>query len=416
MAGRRATAACAPRPALHPLPDVATMSKPTAAPPPTAADPGHGHAVVIANGLRRELLLHQQELQDQNQELQRTQLQLAAALDRYRDLFDRAPVGYFNLDADGRVLEANQTAAVLIGQPRADLPGLRLSSFMVVADADRWHLHRVWAAKQPVAQAIELPLRRPGGHVLHAQLDCLGVDAPGGGLNLRVTLTDLTPQRQAEAAHRAARRVIAAQEAERLRMARQLHDDLGQRLSLTKMELARLLAAVPGPHGGDGLLAALDGAVAIVRQVAAELGPLMLADLGLAAAVDAYARDMAARAGWQLTLGLPHDDLQLDEQDAVTLYRVFQQALALLASLRGLRVVTVDLVHDTSAVTLSLLGRPVDARRRPLPASDRQRWRALQDSARLLGCDVTLDHAAGAGLGCHLRLPAAAAPAPAGSR
>jgi signal transduction histidine kinase len=171
---------------------------------------------------------------------------------------------------------------------------------------------------------------------------------------------------------------------------------------------------VPGPSGGEGLLAALDGAVAIVRRVAAELGPLMLADLGLAAAVDAYARDMAVRAGWQLALGLPSDDLQLDEQDAVTLYRVFQQALALLATMHGLRVVTVDLAHDTGAVTLSLQGRPVDGRRGPLPAPERQRWRALQDSARLLGCDVTLDHAAAAGLRCHLRL--SAAPAPEGSR
>jgi PAS domain S-box-containing protein len=392
------------------------MPKRTASPMSTTADPGHGHAVVIANGLRRELLLHQQELQDQNQELRRTQLQLAAALDRYRDLFDRAPVGYFNLDAEGRVLEANQTAAAMIGQPRADLQGVRLSSFMLMADADRWHLHRVWAAQQPVAQAIELPLRRPGGHVVHAQLDCLGVVAPGGGLNLRVTLTDLTLQRQAEAAHRAARRVIAAQEAERLRMARQLHDDLGQRLSLTKMELARLLAATPGPSGWDGLLAALDGAVAIVRRVATELGPLMLADLGLAAAVDAYARDMAGRAGWQLSLGLPSDDLQLDEQDAVTLYRVFQQALALLATVDGLRVVTVDLVNDAGVVTLGLQGRPVGWRRGSLPAPERQRWRALQDSARLLGCDVSVDHAAGAGLRCHLRLSAAAAPAPAGAQ
>lgn len=392
------------------------MPKPTAVRRPAAADQAGGETASTAVGLRRALLLHQQELEDQNQELRRTQAQLAAAHDRYRDLFDRAPVGYVTLDADGRVLEANQTARAMVGLAGADLQGQRLSACMAAADADRWHLHRVRAMQQTTAQPIELPLRRLGGQVLHAHLDCLGVAAPDGARQLRVTVTDLTLQRQVEEGHRSARRVVAAQEAERLRMARQLHDDLGQRLSLTKMQLTRLLASLPAEAGGAALLDGLEGAVATVRRVAAQLGPLMLADLGLAAAVDAYARDVAARVGWQLALRLPADDLCLEEQDAVSLYRVFQQTLALLADTPGLRAVTVDLAHDAGVMQLRLLGRPAHGQRPAVGAADSQRWRALQDSARLLGCDVSLDQAATAAVGCTLRLAASSQPARAGSR
>lgn len=392
------------------------MPKPTADQSPAEADTVGAEAASAAVDLRPALLLHQQELEDQNQELRRTQAQLAGAHDRYRDLFDHAPVGYVTLDGDGRVLEANQTARAMVGQQGFDLRGQRLSGCMAAADADRWHLHCVRAMQQPMSQAIELQLRRPGGEVMHAHLDCLGVARPDGTRHLRVTVTDLTLQWQVEESHRSARRAVAAQEAERLRISRQLHDDLGQRLSLAKMQLTRLLASLPAEAGGGTLLDALEAAVATVRRVAAELGPLMLADLGLSAAVDAYARDAAARAGWQLTLRLPADDLRLEEQDAVSMYRVFQQALGLMADTPGLRTVTVDLVHDAGVMQLRLQGRPGDGQGSAAGAALRPRWRALRDSARLLGCDVSLDRVAAAGVGCTIRLATSAPPARTDSR
>ena len=190
------------------------MPKPTAVQHPADADQAGGESASASSavGLRRALLLHQQELEDQNQELRRTHVQLAAAHDRYRDLFDHAPVGYVTLDAQGRVREANQTARAMFGHPGVDLQGQRLSACMAAADADadRWHLHRVRAMQQTTAQPIELPLRRLGGQVMHAHLDCLGVAAPDGTRQLRVTVTGLTLQRQVEEGHRCARRAVAA--------------------------------------------------------------------------------------------------------------------------------------------------------------------------------------------------------------
>ena len=91
--------------------------------------------------LIHELQVHQIELEMQNEELRRAQDQLEASHARYFDLYDLAPVGYFTVDEQGTILEANLTAAKLLGIERGTLLAQPLTRFVVPGDRDVWHRH-----------------------------------------------------------------------------------------------------------------------------------------------------------------------------------------------------------------------------------------------------------------------------------
>ena len=86
-----------------------------------------------AQRLLQELEVHQVELEMQNAELQKTRNELEVALEKYTDLYDFAPAGYFSLDVSGIILEVNLTGAALLGLQRSRLINLRLQRFVVGA-------------------------------------------------------------------------------------------------------------------------------------------------------------------------------------------------------------------------------------------------------------------------------------------
>ena len=86
--------------------------------------------------LIHELQVHQIELEMQNEELRRTQQQLEASRDRYADLYDFAPVGYFTLSETSLILEVNLTAAAMLGVERSQLIQQPLTRFIVREDQD----------------------------------------------------------------------------------------------------------------------------------------------------------------------------------------------------------------------------------------------------------------------------------------
>ena len=80
--------------------------------------------------LLHELQVHQIELEMQNAELQDARDEVEAGLEKYTDLYDFAPVGYFSIDEQGLILEVNLTGAALLGVERSRLAKRRLTRFV----------------------------------------------------------------------------------------------------------------------------------------------------------------------------------------------------------------------------------------------------------------------------------------------
>jgi|GEM_PF-144018 len=150
--------------------------------------------------LIHNLQVHQLELELQNEELRRAQLELQAARDRYADLYNLAPVGYFTLDADGVIKEANLTGASLLGMDRSSLLGAPFTRFVVKEDREGYAVYRVRLGKSEGPQTTEVRLVKPGGAEFQARLRGMAAyDSEGKFKQGKLTISDITERKRAEA-------------------------------------------------------------------------------------------------------------------------------------------------------------------------------------------------------------------------
>ena len=149
--------------------------------------------------LVHELEVHQIELQLQNEELRRAQLDLEEARDRYLDLYDFAPVGYVTLDPMGVILEANLTATKLLRIDRKDLIGEKLSHFVPASEQDTLHLHIQRVLSTVGKHTCEIRLRAPDDTRRHLHLESVAVEEEEGThRKCRTAVSDVTGLKQAK--------------------------------------------------------------------------------------------------------------------------------------------------------------------------------------------------------------------------
>ena len=145
-----------------------------------------------------ELRVHQIELEMQNEELRRAQLELEASRLRYFDLYDLAPVGYLSLSVDGLIQQANFTAAALLGVGRKSLVGQSITRFVLSEDQDIMYLCRRQLLTSREPQTFELRMIRGGGSSFWAHLECTAALDPDSAPTHRLVLSDITGRKQAE--------------------------------------------------------------------------------------------------------------------------------------------------------------------------------------------------------------------------
>ncbi|MEP6601589.1 MAG: PAS domain-containing protein, partial [Nitrospirota bacterium] len=130
--------------------------------------------------LVQELQVHQIELEMQNDELRRTQLELEAVRDRYVDLYDFSPVGHLTLDTHGTIVEANLRAGTLLGLNRNKLIGEPLARFIASSDKGTFHRYCQEVLKTDTRQICEVSLRPEAGVLRWIYFESLAVqDEPG---------------------------------------------------------------------------------------------------------------------------------------------------------------------------------------------------------------------------------------------
>jgi PAS domain S-box-containing protein len=151
--------------------------------------------------LIEDLHVHQIELEMQNEELRRAQLELEEARDRYSDLYDFAPVGYFTINDNGLILEANLTGVRLLYDERSNLINERFSGFIVSDCQDKFYLHCRDVLRSRTNQSCDLQMVTKDGTQFYARLESGAIQAKAGNsLQIRMAVTDISHRAQAREA------------------------------------------------------------------------------------------------------------------------------------------------------------------------------------------------------------------------
>jgi chemotaxis family two-component system sensor kinase Cph1 len=138
--------------------------------------------------LAHELAVHQAELEIQNEELREARAAAEEARDRYLDLYDFAPVGYFTLDGHGRIVQANLTGCRLLHTTRSAIKNRLFTKFIAEDETDRFYLHRKKALENDSKQTFELKMLKADGTPFWAHLDTI----KAGEERLRVSVIDIS--------------------------------------------------------------------------------------------------------------------------------------------------------------------------------------------------------------------------------
>jgi PAS domain S-box-containing protein len=332
--------------------------------------------------LLHELQVHQIELEMQNTELEQARDRMEILLEKYTDLYDFAPVGHFSLDEQARIVEVNLTGAALLGVERARLSQRGLPRFVAPASQAIFmaFLKRIFAG--PERQVCEIAIRKADGAVFWANVHGVAaISGAGSEKWCRLTVSDITLLKQAEEAQRRmealtvttreltreiarrqavedalraseagqrellnqarrtqeelrrlSHRVLHAQEDERKRISRELHDEITQTLVGINVSLEALAReATVNPRRIKRKIARTQRLVAksvnIVHRFARELRPTSLDDLGLIPSLHAFMKEFTKRTGIRVHFTTFAGVEQLSSARRTALYRVVHSAL-----------------------------------------------------------------------------------------
>lgn len=148
----------------------------------------------------QELNVHQIQLATQNESLQRISKELEKSRDDYRELFDFAPVGYFTLAPDYRILEVNLTGCTMLGLSRQDLLNDVFTRYLLPAYTDTFYLCLQNAEKSKALIACEYQMHKSSGSVFAVSARIGWTPEVGGQRQCRLAIMDVTEQKKAETA------------------------------------------------------------------------------------------------------------------------------------------------------------------------------------------------------------------------
>ena len=323
---------------------------------------------------------------------------------RYTPLFQRVAA------SNALLLIVTCLTTILVFSPKdpssfaADEAALLLGALLLLTFINAVLVRRFVAPLQALAAlARRVDLANPGERIPGARPTS---EAGELALTFNEMLARLEEERR-----ESTRRVLAAHESERLRIAQELHDEVGQALTAVLLQLGRVQERLPVGLKGELSEAQTTARASLedVRRIATELRPEALDDLGLASALATLSDGFGQRAGVHVDRHIQSGLPQLSREAELVVYRVAQEALTNIA--RHAATDRADLTVMGDAKSLTLVVRDHGRGVRHESAVDGTGLRGMRERASLVHANLQIGPApVGAGTEVRLEVPLGGVP------
>lgn len=333
------------------------------------------------------------------------------------------PDAVFVKDLRGRYLIINSLGAKLYGKPVEDIIGKSDSDLFSIEESQREIEIDDQVMKNGQNRAYEVAITIDGvtKAILFTKTPFL--NPAGGVIGVVVVARDITEHQRASENlenSRAELRALSARlqsvrEEERLRIAREIHDELGQVLTGLKLDLVSFTKKISESLNkadwdalkgrGQGIVNLINSAILTVRKISTELRPGLLDAVGLTAAIEWQAKEFETRTGIKCKLKLPHETVVVDQHRSIAIFRIFQEILTNVARHSRATEVSVSIEKRDSGLFLEAKdnGRGIRANEFSNPKS--LGLLGMRERALLLGGEVTIRGIPSKGTIVTLRIP-----------
>ncbi|MBI4301111.1 MAG: PAS domain S-box protein [Chloroflexi bacterium] len=331
-------------------------------------------------------------------------------LGMYRTLLEKSSDAIFLLDEGGNITIANDAACALTGYNREELLGTNIT---VLFSPDL--VAPILTTSSTMGQPKEEELRRKDGLSRTVEVSVVRVGPEVDHATLQLVLRDVTEQRRAqESLRRYVRAVTKAQEDERRRIARELHDDTAQTLVILSRHLDLLSAGKKRPSPDlrtqlEELRELANNSLEGVRRFSQDLRPSLLDDLGLIPALEWLGDRVRELTNVAPYIEITGEKRRLPPEVELALFRIVQEALNNIAKHAQATevVVSVSLGEDRVNITVSDNGRGFEIPSNWVEgaAEGRLGLLGMRERAQLVGGFLTIESAQGKGTTISVEVP-----------
>lgn len=342
---------------------------------------------------------------------------LQASQTRYKDLFDSATDAIIIRDLGGNILEVNKAATEITGYLTRELTEMNISQLLTPDSLDiAMQMQHKQLAGETIGHRYELEMVKRNGDIAIVDVAIRIITNHDEPIAVQATVRDITERKRLEENMRFyVTEITRAQEAERKRIARELHDETAQDLAALLLQLSAIMSSkeqvsVEMLNLLRGLRDNAERTMEGVRRFSQALRPRMLDELGLLASLEWLADDLSLNSGMKTRVGVSGNKRRLPPEVEMVLFRIAQEALKNIEkhSKASSAEVTVEFSQGRTKLIIRDNGRGFDMKgnRSELPRAGKLGLVGIEERTRIAGGTLSLQSEPGKGTVIEVEVPA----------